>query len=114
YAGAGASDADRIEKLLNELNKTGDKKRLARFVCAVAVADEKGKIIKTAEGICSGKIAFAPRGRCGFGYDPIFIPAGFSQTFGELSIVEKQKISHRARAIKKIIPFLTRFYRGLI
>ncbi|MGI9036898.1 MAG: RdgB/HAM1 family non-canonical purine NTP pyrophosphatase [Pyrinomonadaceae bacterium] len=114
YAGTGASDAERIKKLLSEINNTGDENRFARFVCAVAFADERGKIIHTAEGVCNGKIAFAARGATGFGYDPIFIPEGFSQTFGELSGFEKRQISHRARAVKKIISFLTRFYRGLI
>lgn len=109
YAGAGANDARRIEKLLDQLNKTGDKNRLARFVCAVAVADEKGEIIYAATGICDGKIAFAPRGNNGFGYDPIFIPENFSATFGEISSVEKQEISHRARALNKIIAFLSGF-----
>lgn len=109
YAGLQAGDAARIEKLLRELDKTGDQKRLARFACAIALADKKGKIIFTAEGFCNGKIALAPRGINGFGYDPVFIPDGFSKTFGELSSGEKQKISHRARAIMKINTFLRGF-----
>lgn len=109
YAGAGASDSERTEKLLRELEKTGDEKRFARFVCAIALADETGEIIHTAEGICDGKIALAPRGNNGFGYDPVFIPAGFSETFGEMKTDEKQRISHRARAIAKIIAFLRAF-----
>lgn len=109
YAGADADDAGRIKKLLDDLRKTGDENRFAKFVCAVALADEKGKIIYTATGICNGKIAFAPRGNNGFGYDPIFIPENFSATFGELSNDEKRQISHRSRAFGKIIAFL----RGL-
>ncbi|CAN5186634.1 XTP/dITP diphosphatase [soil metagenome] len=105
YAGEFATDEERINKLLQELNGIVDG-RQARFVCAMAVSDEKGEIKFLAEGICNGKIAVKPSGTNGFGYDPIFIPDGFEQTFGELSVEIKQKISHRARAIEKIIRFL--------
>lgn len=109
YAGKNASDRERVAKLLHELNETQDERRLARFVCAMAISDEKGEIKFLTEGICDGKIALSPSGTNGFGYDPIFIPNGFEQTFGELSGEIKQKISHRARAMEKIIPFLRRF-----
>jgi XTP/dITP diphosphohydrolase len=109
YAGENAGDAERIEKLLAELAETGDESRRARFVCAMAIADAQGAIMFLAEGVCEGKIARNPRGANGFGYDPIFIPEGFEQTFGELSSTIKGKISHRARAIKKIIRFLRDF-----
>lgn len=109
YAGSKASDAEKIAKLLGELAATGDEKRLAGFVCAVAVSDENGVIIHLAEGVCGGKIADVPRGANGFGYDPIFIPDGFSETFAELSGGEKRKISHRGRAMNKIIAFLRDF-----
>jgi XTP/dITP diphosphohydrolase len=75
----------------------------------MAIADQTGKIIFSAEGICDGKIAEIERGTNGFGYDPIFIPNGFDQTFGELSNEIKGEISHRARAISKIIRFLQDF-----
>jgi XTP/dITP diphosphohydrolase len=109
YAGKNASDAERIEKLLEELAETGDESRRARFVCAMAVGDEVGQIKFLAEGVCEGKIAQNPKGANGFGYDPIFVPEGFEQTFGELSSTVKGEISHRARAIKKIIRFLRNF-----
>lgn len=109
YGGENATDEDRINKLLRELNKTNDKSRRARFVCAMAISDEKGAIKFTTEGICDGKITFKPRGANGFGYDPIFVPDGFEQTFGELSSTVKREISHRARAIIKIIRFLRDF-----
>jgi XTP/dITP diphosphohydrolase len=109
YAGENAGDAERIEKLLDELAETGDESRRARFVCVIAIADETGEIKFLAEGVCEGKIALKPRGANGFGYDPIFIPAGFEQTFGELSSTVKGEISHRERAIKKIIRFLRNF-----
>jgi XTP/dITP diphosphohydrolase len=110
YAGENATDRERVVKLLRELNETPDQKRLARFVCAMAVSDEKGEIKFLSEGVCAGKIALTPSGANGFGYDPIFVPDGFEQTFGELSDAIKQKISHRARATEKIIAFLRGFY----
>lgn len=109
YAGALASDEEKIAKLLCELNKTQDKNRTARFVCAMAIADETGALKFLTEGICPGKIALEASGANGFGYDPIFVPDDFELTFGELSVEIKQKISHRAQATEKIIGFL----RGL-
>lgn len=113
YGGAAASDADRTEKLLSELEKTPDRERRARFVCAMALTDETGAIKFLEQGVCDGEIAFAARGANGFGYDPIFIPDGFSQTFGELAADTKQQISHRGRAARKIIQQLRRFYAAL-
>ena len=109
YAGENAGDRKRIEKLLSELDAAGDRERRARFVCVMALADETGEIKFLAEGVCEGKIAPSPRGLNGFGYDPIFVPEGFTETFGELSSTVKQEISHRSRAIKKIIRFLRDF-----
>lgn len=109
YAGENATDAERSLKLLDELKQTGDDARRARFVCAAAIADETGEIVFEAEGTCDGTIADAPRGTNGFGYDPIFVPKGFEQTFGELSSTVKSEISHRARALKKILRFLRTF-----
>ena len=108
YAGVGASDVERIEKLLSEIGIT--ESRRARFVCAMAVADENGAIKFTAQGVCDGKIAAEARGTGGFGYDPIFIPEGFYETFGELPNSIKQQISHRKRAISEIIQQIRRFY----
>ncbi len=107
YAGENATDAKKIAKLLNALKEKDD--RNARFVCAMAIADEAGEIIFSAEGICCGEIALKPSGTNGFGYDSIFVPRGFNQSFGELSDEIKRKISHRARAIEKIIRFLHDF-----
>jgi XTP/dITP diphosphohydrolase len=107
YGGEKSSDEARIYKLLDELNATDDKLRQARFVCVMAIANEKGDIVFTAEGVCNGTIAEKPRGNNGFGYDPIFIPEGFDKTFGELSADIKSQISHRAKAIRKIIRFLS-------
>lgn len=109
YAGENTSHAEKIEKLLDELSKTGDQKRLARFVAVMAISDEKGTIQNLSEGICDGTIAISPEGTNGFGYDPIFVPNGFNETFGELSSEIKRKISHRAQALEKIIRFLNDF-----
>lgn len=110
YAGENATDAERIEKLLKELNATANENRKARFVCAMAISNETGAIKFAAEGVCDGKIAFEAKGANGFGYDPIFVPDNFSETFGELSINIKQQISHRAQASVKIIQYLQAFY----
>ena len=110
YGGADLAFDKKMLMLLDELEKTGGSNRRAQFVCAMAVADETGKIVHSAEGICNGIIAQNPRGTGGFGYDPLFIPEGFENTFGELSNAEKQKISHRFRAFCKIIPFLRHFF----
>ena len=108
YGGENTSFNAKIEKLLSELNKTHDSARLAKFVCAMAISDEKGEIKNLSEGICEGKIALNPTGINGFGYDPIFIPNGFTESFGELSSEIKHKISHRAVASEKIINFLSK------
>ena len=109
YAGVDATNAERIGKLLSEVSNTPIEKRSARFVCAIAIITQTGKILNLVEATCEGKIAFQPSGTNGFGYDPIFVPDGFSQSFGELSDEIKHKISHRGRAIKKIIAFLHDF-----
>ncbi len=109
YAGVDATNAERIDKLLNELGETPIEKRSARFVCAMAIATPTGKILNLVEGICEGTISFQSVGTNGFGYDPIFIPNEFSQSFGELSDEIKHKISHRGQAIAKIIKFLHDF-----
>jgi XTP/dITP diphosphohydrolase len=106
YAGEGASDAERTDKLLAELSKGIPGDRAARFVSAVAIANSDGRILNVSAGVCEGRIAKVPRGSNGFGYDPIFIPDGYSQTFGELSEEVKNQISHRAYALKGALDFL--------
>ena len=106
YSGANATDTKNTGKLLNELADAGVSNRDARFVCTMSISDQSGKILFTTSGYCNGTIAHQPRGTNGFGYDPVFIPSGFSETFGELSDHIKEKISHRGKAAKKIIRFL--------
>lgn len=111
FGGANLSDVQRAEKLLFELEKYGAGNRRARFVCVIAFSDQRGVIKHLATGTCDGKIAVSARGANGFGYDSVFIPDGFSQTFGELSSENKQKISHRAQATRKIVRFLQEFFK---
>lgn len=106
YAGPSATDAERVKLLLSELARTGDPLRRARFACAVSISNPAGSIINVSTGVCEGRIAHQPRGTGGFGYDPVFIPEGFEQTFGELSPEVKKEISHRARALAGTRSFL--------
>ena len=107
YAGQNASDKHNIDKLLSELAQTSARQnqRSARFRCVLALA-ESGQTIGVFEGVVAGTIVDLPRGRNGFGYDPIFLPKGLDQTFGELAPAEKDRLSHRARALEKLRAFL--------
>jgi len=106
YLGDHASYADRMNALLTALKGANDDARTARFVCALAIASDKQKMLYATEGTCAGRIAEAPRGAGGFGYDPVFVPEGFTQTFGELPGDIKNGISHRGRALAKAHQFL--------
>ena len=99
YAGPEASDADRYNKLLAALGDRPLEQRGARFRCAVALA-VPGQETGVAEGTCEGRISFAPRGRNGFGYDPVFYVPQYGCTMAELSETIKNQISHRARALQ--------------
>ena len=101
YSGKNASDLERIEKLLAELKKADKRNRSARFVAAIAVANSQGKILHISRGRCEGTIALSPRGKAGFGFDPIFVPRGYNNTFAELGSEIKNQISHRSRALKQ-------------
>ncbi len=103
YAGEGATDARNNEKLLEELRGTSDEQRTARFRCAIVVVDEKGRELATAEGACEGRIGREPRGAHGFGYDPLFVPAGHRETMAEIRPETKNEISHRAIAAAKLV-----------
>jgi XTP/dITP diphosphohydrolase len=98
-----ATDAERIAKLLKELE--GKENRRARFVCVIAIA-ANGEVIETFEGEVKGTILHEPRGENGFGYDPIFQPDGFDKSFAELTQEEKNRISHRANAYARALEFV--------
>ncbi|MCI0477434.1 MAG: RdgB/HAM1 family non-canonical purine NTP pyrophosphatase [Anaerolineales bacterium] len=100
YAGDNASDAERIAFLLEKLRDVPPGERAARFRCAIALATPDGKLWET-DGACEGDIAFDLRGTNGFGYDPIFRVAERGVRMAELSIAEKNRVSHRARAAEK-------------
>lgn len=99
YAGAGATDAENRKKLLEAL-RVFREPQTARFRCVVAVAHQ-GKTVRVFEGRCEGRVILEERGLRGFGYDALFIPARYAQTFGELSSDEKNMLSHRYLAIKE-------------
>ncbi|UDQ97599.1 RdgB/HAM1 family non-canonical purine NTP pyrophosphatase [Lentisphaerota bacterium WC36G] len=97
------TDPERIAKLLEALK--GETNRKAKFVCAISIAS-MGEVIETFIGEVHGVIIDEPRGNNGFGYDPIFVPEGYDKTFAELSDEEKNKISHRAKAMEAAMEFI--------
>jgi len=105
FAGEGASDRSNNELLLAKLKGIED--RAAQFVCVVALA-ERGKLVRTFRGVVEGRIIDAPRGANGFGYDPLFFYEPFGCTFGEVSAERKLSVSHRARALEKMVRWLAR------
>lgn len=101
YSGEERSDLKNMEKLLDELGDHQD--RTARFKTVIALNLENEKILF--QGIAKGQITREPKGEQGFGYDPIFRPDGYEVTFAELPLSEKNKISHRAKAMKQLIDY---------
>lgn len=102
YAGENPSYDDNVNKLLDELRGKSD--RSAQFRTVIAFVEGSNELFF--EGVCRGKIIDEKRGEKGFGYDPVFVPEGYDETFAELSSEEKNKISHRGRAVQKFIEFL--------
>ncbi len=94
------SQEEKNQYILNEMKDTENRK--AKFVCSICFIFENGEKIEV-QGICSGKISRKIEGERGFGYDPIFIPDGYDKTFSDIGQEEKNKISHRAIAIKELI-----------
>jgi len=100
YAGEYASDEEKYDKLLKEMK--GKKDRSAYFECAIVIAKPKGRSSKTFTGRCDGEIAFEPMGEDGFGYDPVFIYPPLKKTFAQIPLEEKNRISHRGKAMAKL------------
>lgn len=98
----GATDAERISKLLAALGDTAN--RQAEFICAIALARPDGAIVLTVEGTCPGEILYNPKGEGGFGYDPIFYVPQQQLTFAEMPPEVKRQVSHRAKAFHLLIP----------
>lgn len=108
FSGRGATYTSNNSKVLRLLRDVPASKRKACFRCVIAVAD-RGRLVGIAEGRCKGRIGFEPKGRAGFGYDPIFIPNGYKKTFAEIGIRNKNKISHRSKALIKAEKFIRRY-----
>ena len=111
YAGEGATDPDRYQKLLQEMAGVPPGQRRAAFICAMAVASPEGKV-EFVEGECRGEIASFPRGTQGFGYDPVFFIPELGRTMAEVEPELKNRISHRARALEKLRQVLPTFIKG--
>jgi len=107
FGGKGASDRDKVNLLLSKLRGVPWEERSARFRCVIAIASER-KVIGLCEGVCEGIISFEAEGDQGFGYDPIFYLPELDKTMAELTLEEKNKVSHRARAAQKAVRVLER------
>jgi XTP/dITP diphosphohydrolase len=110
YAGENASDSDRVNYLLAKMQGIPQTERQARFRCVIAIATPDGKV-ELCSGECDGVIAFEPRGKKGFGYDPVFYLPELGKTMAELPPEAKNKISHRGRAAAKAREILKRLAR---
>lgn len=100
YAGENATDADRINKLLDNMKNVPFEKRTAHFVCSICCIVDENTVI-TSEGKCSGVISFEPIGDGGFGYDPVFMTES-GKSFAQLSNEEKDAVSHRGKALNEL------------
>ncbi|MBN2518872.1 MAG: non-canonical purine NTP diphosphatase [Bacteroidales bacterium] len=105
YAGDDKNSENNIAKLLNSLKDKTNRKAKFRTIITLILNDEKYVF----EGICNGEITESKRGKFGFGYDPVFIPEGYNQTFAQMKMDEKNKISHRAIAFNKLLNFLNNY-----
>ena len=105
YAGPDATDLENRQKLLQAMENLKDQERTAYFECCLALASPTG-LKKCVEGICEGYIIQEPRGRHGFGYDPLFIKNDYEKTFAELDDAVKNRISHRRKAFERLLTFL--------
>ena len=108
FSPATASDRDNMRRLQEALAGVADGDRTARFRCVMAVVAPDGRTW-TSDGVCEGRILREPRGESGFGYDPLFVPAGYESTFAELDARTKNRISHRAMALRRIADILGDF-----
>jgi XTP/dITP diphosphohydrolase len=107
FGGKGASDTDKVNLLLSRLRGVPWEERSARFRCVIAIASER-KVIGLCEGVCEGIISFEAEGNQGFGYDPVFYLPELDKTMAELTVEEKNRISHRAKAAQKAVRVLKR------
>lgn len=113
FAGEDASDDENNEKLIAALHDVPESRRGACYVCSVALADPGGEIALRVEAKCRGRIATAPAGKNGFGYDPYFVIPELHRTFGQLSPLVKRQLSHRARAFGRLLPQLIQLFQSV-
>lgn len=111
YGGEGLTAVQRYQKLLDDIKHVPDAQRTARFCCVIVLAAPDGTLLGEAEGVCEGRIAHAPAGNNGFGYDPVFYLPEFGQTMAQLDAAQKHQISHRGRAMQVIAPRLRALLR---
>jgi XTP/dITP diphosphohydrolase len=106
FAGDEATDEQNLAKLLDDLHGVPEERRTARFQCVIVLVRDASELV--AQGTWEGRVIDAPRGRNGFGYDPVFVPAGLTVTSAELDPAEKNRWSHRARALRSLVAQLQR------
>jgi len=111
YGGPGLDDVGRYRLLLRKLAGVSAGQRAARFRCVVAVSTPEGELF-TSDGVCEGQIGVEPKGENGFGYDPVFIAEGYGVTMAELPLEVKNRISHRALALRAVQPTLEAILAG--
>ncbi|MFB3788630.1 MAG: RdgB/HAM1 family non-canonical purine NTP pyrophosphatase [bacterium] len=109
--GEGSTDEENLWRVLTELGDTPEERRTARFVCAAVIARDGETLFSTSRSV-EGRIAFAPRGENGFGYDPIFFYPPLGQTFAEIDAALKHSVSHRGQAMNEVKIFLMHFKGG--
>lgn len=112
YAGAQATAEDNNRRLLHALADVPLAGRSARYVCHLALADAHGAVRAESTAACRGRIALAPAGTGGFGYDPLFELVEYHRTFGQLGLRVKQLLSHRSRALRQLLPRITELVRA--
>lgn len=108
YAGPKASDLDNIQLLL--ANMQGIANRACQFICALALVNAQGELLFTAQGECQGSLLTDPQGTNGFGYDPVFYSLDLNKSLATANASEKNSISHRARALQKLVKDLENYY----
>jgi XTP/dITP diphosphohydrolase len=106
YSGPRATDQSNNDRLLGELADLPLHLRTAHYVCHATLADAEGRIRAESQDQCRGRIGFRPAGNFGFGYDPLFEVVEYHRTFGQLGPVVKESLSHRARAMRRLVPAL--------
>ena len=108
FSGPDATDSANNARLLEQLAGAAGSRRAAHYACHAALADPSGTVVATSSGTCGGFIATEAAGGGGFGYDPLFVVSEYHRTFGELSAAVKAVISHRARAMRAMLPSILR------